>query len=367
MKILIPFIAVLFFLTGCTKTNYSVQEYNPLKNNPSLAKKNNTNVNVSQKLDEIKTVESNHNDIISIIFPSQTIGKYALEATNSINTYLINKNKKFKLNVYDFEIQNKQNLFKTIKQIQEDNITKVIAMITKDDLHYLNDISNIEKIQFYFPLINKQDIKNTEKLNKLNFTFGAISYKKQFEKLIDFAKDKPLVEFYGNSGIGRALHTYLKDEKIVYTKKIDDNNGRYKYFLENNKKLNNSVVLLNTPIVKSSILLSAINSQELTIQSIVSTQLNYTPLLFSLTQKHDRTKLVIANSIGKIPEELEEYNKLIGNNLSYSWVNYSTIIGTEYLLNGNITMFKDLSIENNQVQFPVKLYRVGKSSFKLIK
>jgi hypothetical protein len=366
MSIVIKLLLTIFILAGCTQTNYSIQKYDPIKNgNNSQSssyikmKNNSTNSSVPMKNDN-KTS-------LAIIFPSHTIGKYALEATNSINTYLINKDTQFKLNVYDIIVQNKKNLINVIKKVKLDNITRVIAMITKEDLIYLNDISDIKNIKFYLPLINKYDVNNLNKLSNLDLTFGAISYKKQFEKLIEYANEKPLVEFYGNSGIGKTLHQFLKEKKIVYTKKIDDNNGRYKYFLENNTKLNNSVVLLNTPIVKSSILLSAINAQELEISSIVSTQLNYTPLLFSLTQKHDRSKLVIANSIGNIPNELEEYNNLIGNNLSYSWVNYSTIIGVEYLLNDNIDIFDDLSLSENQVVFPVKLYKVGDNSFTLIK
>jgi len=366
MKILIQFIVALFVLTGCATTNYSVQQYDPIRNNSSFDSRKNIKMKVYKDFTKKNNV-NNKNNTISIIFPSYTIGKYALEATNSINTYLINQDKNFDLKVYDIIVQNKNNIISVIEQIQKDKIIKVIAMITKDDLMYLKDIPNISKIKFYLPLINKYDVQDIEELNGLDLTFGAISYKEQFKKLIEYANGKPLVEFYGNSGIGRALHNYLKNENIVYTKKIDDNNGRYKLFLENNTRLDNSVVLLNTPIVKSSILLSAINSQELMISKIMSTQLNYSPLLFSLTQKHDRDKLIIANSIGDIPDELEEYNKLIGNNLNYSWVNYSTIIGVEYLLNDNINIFHDLKLIDNQIIFPIKLYKVGKSSFKLIK
>jgi hypothetical protein len=240
-------------------------------------------------------------------------------------------------------------------------------MITKEDLKYLNEVSSINDIQIYLPLIYKSDIDNLLEINRLNLIFGAISYKAQFAKLIEYANERPLVEFYGNSGIGITLHQYLKDANITYTKKIDDNNGRYQSFLENNTKLDNSAVLLNTPIVKSSILLSAINAQELMISTIMSTQLNYTPLLFSLTQVEDREKLIVANSIGMIPESLEEYNNLIGNNLNYSWVNYSTIVGVEYLVNGNIELFTDLTIKENQVVYPVNLYKVGRHSFELIK
>ena len=317
--------------------------------------------------EEAIIVEEEAHETLSIIFSSKNIGKYALEATNSITTYLLHKDNMFDLKVYDLEIQNKENLENVISQIKNKEIKKVVAMITKEQLSTLNNIPDIGDIQFYFPLINKYDVQNINELNNLNYTFGAISYKKQFTELIKYASSDNLVEFYGSSGIGRALHTYLADEKIKYAKKIDNNNGRYKFFLENNSRLDNSVVLLNTPIIKSSILLSAINAQELTIMSILSTQLNYTPLIFSLTQKRDRKKLIVANSIGNIPIELEEYNTLIGNNLSFSWVNYSTIIGVEYLLNNNIDIFKDLSLVENQVEYPVHLYKVGNNSFKLIK
>jgi len=367
MKILIQILLSIIIFTGCTQTNYNIQQYDSNNNDRESPPKNKK---IKKELAKIKNEVILNKEIthsFAIIFPSYTIGKYALEATNSINTYLITKNKSFKLNVYDIVVQNKKNILKVIKKIKKDKITKVIAMITKKDLIYLNDIPNISKIKFYLPLINKFDVKNRDKLKNLDLTFGAISYKKQFQKLIEYAGSKELVEFYGNSAIGKTLHGYLKEENFFYRKKIDDNNGRYKFFLRNNKKLENSVVILNTPIIKSSILLSAINSQELTISSILSTQLNFTPLLFSLTQKHDRKKLIIANSIGDIPDELEEYNQLIGNQMSYSWVNYSTIVGVEYLLYDNIDMFKDLSIEGNQIIFPVKLYKVGNHSFKLLK
>ena len=364
MKFILQMLLAIFIFTGCTTTKYSVQKFNPQINDSSSYIKNDY-IPENKQSDSLKY--NGTSNTISIVFPSYTIGKYALEATNSINTYLINKGTDFKLNVYDIVVQNKKNILNVIEQIKKDKVTKVIAMITKEDLVHLNEIDGIDQISFYLPLINKYDIEDIEKLESLNLTFGAISYKDQFKKLIEYSNGKPLVEFYGNSGIGRALHKYLKNENILYQKKIDDNNGRYNVFLENNSKLDNSAVLLNTPIVKSSILLSAINSQELLISSIMSTQLNYTPLLFSLTQKHDREKLIIANSIGNIPSELEEYNKLIGNNLKYSWVNYSTIIGVEYLTKGNIKIFDDLLLKNNQIIFPVKLYRVGNSSFKLIK
>ena len=363
MNIYIKLLFAIFIFTGCTQTNYSVQQYDPGINSSNDV--NNDNKTENRFFTFSKDLESSVS--IGIVFPSYTIGKYALEATNSINTYLIDKNQSFKLKVYDIIVQNKKNLLAVVDKLKDDNITKVIAMITKEDLKDLNNIYGINKIQFYLPLINKSDIINKDEINNLNVVYGAISYKDQFKKLIEYANNKPLVEFYGNSGIGRTLHDYLKDDNITYTKRINDENGKYKSFLVKNRRLDNSAVILNTPIIKSSILLSAINAQELMISTIMSTQLNYTPLLFSLTQVEDRKKLIVANSIGEIPIELEEYNHLTGNNLNYSWVNYSTIVGVEYLLNNNIDRFTDLRLEDNQVIFPVHLYKVGKHSFTLIK
>jgi hypothetical protein len=304
---------------------------------------------------------------LAIVFPSSSIGKYALEATNSINTYLLYKKSPFELKVYDMFIQNEKNIIDTFSKLQEDNITKAIVMITKENLLDLNSIENIQDIKIYLPLINKNDVGDLKSIKNLDIVFGAISYKDQFAKLIEYTNGLPLVEFYDNSGIGHTLHSYLKNEDIKYKKRIDDNNGRYKKFLESNSKLTNSAVILNTPIVKSSILLSAISgSEDIYISQVVSTQLNYTPLLFLLTQKLDRKKLVVANSIGKLPKDLEEYNTLMGNNILYSWVNYSTVVGIEYLVTNNIKLFEDLSIEDSQVIYPVKLYKVGDNSFNLI-
>ncbi len=304
---------------------------------------------------------------LAIIFPSSTIGKYALEATNTINTYLLYKNEQISLTVLDMITQTEDNILKVMNAIKNKEIKYIIAMITKEHLSILNNIENINDIKIYLPLINKSEIDDFEQLSNLNITFGAISYQDQFNKLIEYSNNNTFVELYDNTPIGKTLHNYLKSNDIKYTKKVDDNNGRYKNFLKNNKRLYNSTIILNTPIVKSSILLSAITVENLNISKIISTQLNYTPLLFSLTQKQDRKKLIIANSIGKIKNDLLEYNQLIGNNILYSWVNYSSIIGVEYLLTGNIDFFSDLSLEENQVKYPVNLYKVGDNSFELIK
>ena len=379
MKIILHIFIYSFIFIGCTSTTQKIDIINTKSMNQQSY---NADISVDkidafdkkepekiiEKVIEVEPipVEKEYNQL-AIVFPSSTIGKYALEATNSINTYLLYKHNQISLTVLDIVVQNDNNLLKVFHTIKEKNIKNVVAMITKDNLNVLNNIEDINTIRIYLPLINKNEIEDIDQFSKLNIVFGAINYEKQFSKLIEYSNNLSLVELYDNTAIGNTLHNYLSSNDLKYTKKVDDNNGRYKKFLYNNKKLNNSVIILNTPIVKSSILLSAISASQLHIAKIVSTQLNYTPLLFSLTQKQDRKKLVIANSIGKIPDDLQEYNELIGNNILYSWVNYSSIIGVEYLLTGNIDFFNDLAIEENQIIYPVNLYKVGDNSFELIK
>jgi len=307
-------------------------------------------------------------ETMAIVFPSSDIDRYALEATNTLNAYLLEKDSPFALETFDMMTQSKKNLLRVFNQVRAKKIKKVILLITKDYVNSLKYIHDLHKFQIVLPLVNKYEQKLDSKLQAPNIVYGAISYKQQFNKLVSYARNYSLVEFYDNSPIGDTLHKYVKAHRIKYSRMIDDNNGRYKNILKyHKKKIDNSAVILNTPIVKSSILLSAATAEELEIPLVLSTQLNFTPLLFSLTQVNDRKNLVIASSIGELPTNLREYNNLLGNNILYNWVNYSCIVAAEYLLNKNVDKFSELSIKDNQIIYPVKLYDVKYYSFKEIK
>jgi len=364
----ILYILLLFIFVGCTQKN--PQPITSYKSYNSTATTIKEESKVFPKSSISKNIEQNNfvvNNTIAIVYPSVNIGKYALEATNSINTYLLYKKSSFSMETYDMFLQNKTNIIKTFTQIQTKGITKVIALITTENLQYLIGIPNIEKLNIYLPLVNKYEVKDIKRFKDLQLTFGGISYEAQFKKLFEYSKERKLVEFYDNTQIGSSLHQFLKLHPVSYTKVVDDNNGRYKYFLKGNKHIDRASIILNTPIVKSSILLSSIIAQQLSPSIILSTQLNYTPLIFSLTQEIDRRKLIVASSIGKIPLSLIEYNEILGNSISYNWVNYSASIGAEFLTEDSIDFFEDLEIKDNQVVYPVNLYKARGDAFSLIK
>ncbi|MEA3513575.1 MAG: hypothetical protein U9R37_08225 [Campylobacterota bacterium] len=371
MKIIVNVIVIIFLFIGCSIKEKNIEQ----KSEPKISySKGDLKIEVKEKLVEKELIVKEEKPLIkkvisedvAVIFPSSVIGKYALEATNSINTYLLLKKKNFSVKVFDIMEQSKKSLYTALNNIKDNNIKKVIILSTKDSFFDISTYEYINEFEIYLPLIHQDDLENYNYENYRNIVFGSISYKSQFEKLISYKDNKKIIELYDNSAIGTYLSSFIDNKNIYYKKKIDDNNGNYKRFLKQNR-FNNAVVILNTPIVKSSILLSTIFAQELEVDKIYSSQLNYSPLLFSLTQKQDRKKLIVANSIGEIPKELVEYNNIIGNNLLYSWVNYSSIVGVEYLISKNIDSFTDLKIKDNQIIYPVKLYSVGANSFKLLK
>jgi hypothetical protein len=152
--------------------------------------------NIIVEVEKEDVIENNiTNNTIAVIFPSSTIGKYALDATNSINTFLLYKNNSFKLQVFDIVTQNEKNVIRVFDKLKDANITKVILMLTKDSINMLNNMEDISNIKIYLPLVNKEDYKVLDYTNNLNLIFGGISYKNQFKKLIEYSNSKSLIEY----------------------------------------------------------------------------------------------------------------------------------------------------------------------------
>ncbi len=319
---------------------------------------NKTNLNIK---DNLKTPSLD----IAIVFPSQIIGKYAADATNAMMSYLIYKDSDFNLKVFDTINEDKKSIEDTFLEISNQGISKVMVLFTHNGAKYLTSIKDIESYEIYMPLIHKNDMD----LNIKSVVYGSIDYSKQFNALLEYSNKKN-IEFYDNSSLGNRLSKNLINEniKLEYQKKIGNDNREYNRFLNRkSKKLTNSSLIINMPIVKSSIILSQISVNDIDVYGILSTQVNYTPLLLSLTQVQDRKNMIVANSISHTNNTIEEYNSLLDNDINYKWVNYSTIIGTQYLVNKDISSFKSVSLENNQMQYPVKLFNTTKYAFKQIK
>lgn len=346
--------------------NENEKKISPEKSSPSFVsedKQNKQNIELLKKeKEEIKTEapkkiindkKYSKNEPIGLVFASGTIGKYGIESSNVAMTYLVNKNTNFQLEVIDMELETKENITKALDTLNEKGIKKVIFLVTNNNLWGLNSYPDITKFDIYLPLINKSTVANP----KQNFIFGGMDYKKQFQFLTSKASSH-LVEIYDESSISKNLHDELAKLNLPNIKYIQlvGKNPNYNPLFSKSNKIKNSTLILNTSIVKSAIILALLRGNNIEPKETLATQLNYSPVIFNLTQPEDRNNLFVANSIELLPRNLEELISFFGEDVVFNWVNYTTILGLEYFMTNNKKLFGNIEIKENQVNYPVKLF-----------
>jgi len=321
---------------------------------------------------------------IALLLPYNKIGKYAASTTNSALAYLITKNHSFKLKSYKIQNEDTKEIAKTLALIKDDGFSYVIAPLTQLGAKNISQLNS--KINIYFPTINKKDINTTSK----NLYFGGIDYHAQSDKLLQEAVS-PLVIFYDKSTIGKKLANYeektfkyknifLEDANTTQPTKVLDANKtviefsiprrttNLERYLKDNMDINGSSCFINTPIVKTGMIMSQLtlydtNTTEIT--NILSTQINYDPLLLSMTQYIDRKNMIIANSITEKKSVLTEANSLLGNDITYDWINYTTTVGVDYFYSLITSQSREYNIDlkNNQMLYKIKLIKPSYSKF----
>ncbi len=325
---------------------------------------------------------------IAILLPYKKIGKYASTTTNALFAYLITKNYPFELKSFKVESENIEDLQNAIYEIKNDGFNYVIAPLTQQGA---NNVATLNPdVNIYFPTINKKDINSSSAF----LSYGAIDYKAQSDLLIKEAVS-PLVIFYDKSSLGKKLALY-EEEKFKYndislvnpedkilspfensTQKIRiENNKVIKYsiprrttnlerYLKENKKIAYGSFFLNTPIIKSSMIMSQLTLYDSNTTNVLSTQINYDPLILSMTQYADRKDMIIANSIIENDNTIVEINSLLGNDIVYDWINYTTTVGIDYffsLITGEERVY-NVQIKDNQIIYSIELLKPSISKF----
>ncbi len=302
---------------------------------------------------------------IALILPTKKIGKYAISTTKSVIAYLISKNVKFKIKTFEIEDENIETLQTLLDQISNENFEFIIAPLTLEGAKNL--ALTFSDIKIYIPTINRSNIDDIQ--NK-NITFGGIDYKKQIDSLINYANNKMVIFYESNSPLALKLTKMVENSEIpdIKTIEVKDEAANLKRYFYKNEDLNSSTIFLNTPIVKSSLILSQLTLYDLEPQMILSTQINYTPLIFSLTQYKDRKNLLIANSIHSGSNYLEEINSLLNNDITFNWINYSTSIGIDYFYNqkSNEKRIFNEKITKSQVDYQISIEKASYGKFKTI-
>jgi len=312
---------------------------------------------------------------VAMILPYKKIGKYSSSTMNASFAYLITKNYPFELKGYKVESENIEDLEDIINTIKKDGFNYIIAPLTQygaDNISIINPNINI-----YFPTINKKNI-----ITSSSFLFyGGIDYKAQSDLLLEKAVS-PLVIFHDKSSLGNQLASYQETKFMDTNNSIysDDNNSDEKSvikfsiarrttnlekYLKENNKLSDGSFFLNTPIIKSGMVMSQLTLYDTNVTNILSTQINYNPLILSMTQYTDRKKMLITNSITEEDNLLIETNALLGNDIVFDWINYTTTIGIDYffhLITGEERNYT-IPIEDNQMVYKIELLRPSISRF----
>ncbi len=334
---------------------------------------------------------------IAMLLPYRVIGRYAYSTTNAAFAYYLTKNRAFELKTYQAESEDKEELSKVLQQIEEDDFHYVIAPLTLEGAH--NVVSLDLPMHIYFPTIHKDDMNISS-----DYTYyGAINYRKQLESLMPYSAT-PLTVFYDKNSLGQKLtgitkEAYLDafDQNITLNRipykdedgieltqeELDEQNLTYsatpKFYsfpiakrtsnlesqLKENDRIQEGSFLVNTPVVKSAMVMSQLTLYDVNTTNVLSTQINYNPELLLLTQPRDREKMLVANSINYHNNVMIESNALLRNNIVYDWINYATTIGADYFYHLITSAHREYPQEMvaNQIEYPISIVRPTFSRF----
>lgn len=307
------------------------------------------------KFSAIDTTKANVN--IAFVYPKNLI-KYSKGSISTVGSYLSYKNIKYNLKVIELENEDYNSIENTFSNLKNSGFSDVIALFTPNAINSLSKIVDSD-FKVYLPLIEK---KNSLETND-NLIFGSISYEEQLKKLSYYSNGDNVL-FYQNTylskNINKAYNSVVSNGR---EKEINNNERNFKGLVSG---LNNSTLYLNIEVVKSAMLLSQLRASNVNPNFIFGTQANYDLNLLNLTQEDDRKKMLIANSIPEIDKKLREEINSGGADLNFSWVDYSTLVGINYLVDGNSSLIPT-KIDDNQAIYTPRLFKATAYGFVEIK
>lgn len=350
---------VLFFLAPCL--------FAQSPHTPSLSLHT---PHLSSPQEEIITQFSNemkHSIIkIALVMPKKIIGRYSIASVDTIMGYLSARGVDFEFEVFDSKDEQSNSIRSICDQIQKRNFQFIIAIFTAKGAYEATKIDL--KIPLYIPTVNANQIGFSPSINPMLF-FGGISYKNQIQELLRLHEDGDLLAYNDDSPVGDRLSATLKEfipefQELTITNEIA---ATFNKQTEHQNTLGDRIeIFLNTPVVKSGLLLSQLRYSKKKITKFLSTQINYNPSITILTQKQDRKNLYIASSIGQTNQKLIEYASLLNSDLKFDWVNYSTALGVEmffrFIFPDTLSFFSEV-VQNNQVQYQTRIYQIDQRDF----
>jgi hypothetical protein len=354
---------VLLFISLIYADDINISENNLSEINETVLKTVvKEDINISQDVWEFKQIDpfiSQKDMKIAILISKKKFFKYIPELMNSVNAYLIKKDITYSIKLID--IPEDSNLTSILDNVSEE-YTYIFTYFTDD--RELQQLNNYPYNYFFIPTINKKDTNLTSN----NIFFGGIDYDTQVSKLNELVDGFTII--YNSKKLSISNKLSIKESNVINfpysTLYFENQNYR-------NKTIKDSNLILNTNSVMSAQILSNLTFHNNEPRQILSTQINYNPLIFTLTQKDSIKNMIIVNSISKSNPIINDNNLLLNTNIKYNWLNFSSsiLMNKAYSLENNYNEFYAndfyLYMFHNQINYNTKLYKIEKNSFKNIK
>ena len=309
---------------------------------------------------------------VAMILPTKVIGRYAHSTSTAAFAYFLTRDHPLSLKTFSIEDESEDAIADVLEKIKEEGFHYVIAPMTHKGAQII--ASQEDELYIFFPTIHKDDLETT----RTNIFFGAIDYKAQLDQLMPLVKS-PLVIMYGTSQQGKKLLALTEDRYKAFDPSIKQDElitfgvakkrSNVRDYFADNKKLDDATFILNTPLIKSSMILSQFSSYDMKVNRVLSTQINYDPLILSMTQKKDHSTLYVTNSITIYNDALVQANILLSNDIQYNWINYATTVGADffYYMMTDSKRYYDLPLKESQVIYPITIVTPDNGHFKVIK
>ena len=312
---------------------------------------------------ESLTPNSNAEFKIAVIIPKDSIKSYASVVSNAVIAYIVRQNAPIDVKFYNIGNEAPSAIDGALARAKSENISYIIAPFTPVGAKYLNEVLDPAMTAFV-PTLHISSVDSPQE----NLIFGGIDYKGQVNKLLNFSNGQ-VAAFSDGSALGAALNRYADELSggLAYENEIASGATDLKPMLSGNSRLSGATVFLNVPLVKASMVSSQMRLYDVKFNALLSTQINYAPRIFKLTQPQDREKLYIANSISKTDGALDSNNEILGQNLNFNWVGYSASAGLDYiyatyLSRGAQRLFSE-NVEDSQIIYDTKVLKAGEYGF----
>ncbi|BBG65821.1 putative periplasmic protein [Hydrogenimonas sp.] len=293
---------------------------------------------------------------VAFIVPYKIIGKYAYSTSNSALAYLLNRKIPFEMELYPIQNEDNATLHDALQNVSGGAYDLVVAPVTMKGAEYI--CGQRLDTELFIPTLHKNRI---ECMNNM-VSFGGIDYNAQIETLSYLVEhNATTITVSDSSPISKMLSDSVADIIDVKEQLSLNRSGYYKDMIEKHEDLNQSTIFLNTPVVKSSLFLSQLTLADFKPEQVLSTQINYSPLLLTLTQYHDRENMVVASSIGDLDPVVSENIALINQDVRFNWLNYATVSGLDYYFSaktGEQRLSKEI-FSDGSIDYSVKLYEAG--------